>query len=314
MGANTAFNKDHKFFYIHSGATYKEVVQTLQQQDIIRHKKSFEWVARMLDYSKHVHSGKYKIEAGMNNLVIIRLLRSGRQTPVKLVLNKVRTRQDLAKFIHNNLEADSATFLALLNNETYLEQYNLDTNTALCAVIPNTYQVFWDTPTKDIFKRFKTERDKFWTKERKAEADSLGLTPNQVYILASIVEEETNKNKEKPLIASVYLNRLHTGMFLGADPTVKFAIGNFALRRVTSKETSSLSPYNTYQHTGLPPGPICTPSISSIDAVLNTVPSDYYYFCAKADFSGYHVFSSNYRTHLRNARAYQRALDSLKIH
>lgn len=312
FGPNTAsFKEDHKFFYVHTGSIYGDVLRDIQQQGIIRHEKSFDYVARLLHYPDHVLAGKYKIDAGMSNFAIVRLLRSGQQTPVRVVINKERTKSGLAALLDRYLEPDSAAFMALLNNETYLDQYKLDTNTAMCAVIPNTYQFFWNTSAKNAFKRLKKERDKFWTPEREAEADSLGLTPNQVYILASIVEEETNKNSEKPLIASVYLNRLRAGMLLAADPTVKFAVGNFALHRITNKQTSFQSPYNTYQNTGLPPGPICTPSIKTIDAVLNAAESHYYYFCAKADFSGYHVFATNFNDHLKNARAYQKALDSL---
>lgn len=311
FGPNTAFLKDHRFFYIRTGATYRDVLSGIQQQDIIRNKKSFDYVARLLHYPDHVFAGKFKIEPGMSNFALVRLLRSGRQTPVRLIINKVRTKSGLASLLSNDLEPDSVAFMALLNDEDFLDRLDLDTNTVICGVIPNTYQVFWNTSAKGVLKRLKKERDRFWTSERKAKADSLGLTLNEVYILASIVEEETNKNTEKPLIASVYLNRLRAGMLLGADPTVKFALGDFALRRITSKQTAFQSPYNTYRNKGLPPGPICTPSIRTIDAVLDAAKTSYYYFCAKADFSGYHVFATNFNDHLKNARAYQKALDSL---
>jgi UPF0755 protein len=181
-------------------------------------------------------------------------------------------------------------------------------------VIPNTYQFFWNTSAEGVFKRLNREKEKFWTPERRAEADSLGLSVNEVYILASIVEEETNKSRDKPLVASVYLNRLHAHMPLAADPTARFAAGDFSLKRITSRQTTLKSPYNTYLHPGLPPGPICTPSIKTIDAVLHAPSTPYYYFCAKPDFSGYNNYARNYSRHLRNARAYQKALDSLRIH
>jgi UPF0755 protein len=314
LGPNTAPFSDHKFFYIHSGSSYRQVVSALEEQGIVKHLKSFEWVARKLDYPTHVHAGKYDIHKGMSNLAIVRLLRSGRQTPVRLVINKLRTKADFASLISGKLEPDSLTMMTLLNDEVYLRQYGLDTNSALCAVIPNTYQFFWNTSPEDVFARLEKEKEKFWTPKRRAEADSIGLSEQQVYIMASIVEEETNKSRDKPLIASVYLNRLRAGMRLAADPTARFAVGDFSLRRITSKQTAFLSPYNTYLHTGLPPGPICTPSIKTIDAVLDAPETNYYYFCAKPDFSGYNVYAATYTQHLRNARAYQKALDSLQIH
>lgn len=314
LGPNTKPFSDHKYFYIHTGSTYGEVVEGLQQQGIIKDINSFEWLSRQLDYPAHVHAGKYQINAHMSNLALIRLLRSGRQTPVKLVINKLRTKGDFAAFVAVRLEPDSATMSLLLNDQVYLRQFGLDTNTALCAVLPNTYEFFWNTSAEDIFTRLESEKEKFWTPARQADADSIGLTENQVYIMASIVEEETNKPKDKPLIASVYLNRLRTGMPLAADPTARFAVGDFTLKRITSKQTSVQSDYNTYLRPGLPPGPICTPSLKTIEAVLQAPHTNYFYFCAKADFSGYNVYAATYREHLKNARAYQRALDSLNVH
>lgn len=313
FGPNTTSFSDHKFFYIHSNASYSNVISALRQQGIIKNVKSFEWLAGKLDYPTHVHAGKYEIKSGMSNLEIIKLLRSGRQTPVKLVINKIRTKADFAAFISQKLEPDSATVLALLNDNVYLRQFGLDSNTVLCAVISNTYEFFWNTSAENIFKKLEKEKERFWNDKRKAEATAHGLTPKEVYIMASIIDEETNKPKDKKLIASVYMNRLQKGMRLMADPTVKFAIGDFTLRRIFSKQTSFDSPYNTYRYLGLPPGPICTPSINTIDAVLQAPATDYYYFCAKPDFSGYSAFASTLSEHNKNARAYQKALDSLNI-
>lgn len=313
FGPNTTSFGDHKYFYIHSNATYGSTLRALKEQGIVKHIRSFEWLARKLDYPRHVHPGKYEIKPGMSNLEIIRLLRSGRQTPVRLVITKVRTKADFAALISRSLEPDSVTVMALLHDNVYLRQYGLDSNSALCAVIPNTYEFFWNTSAEDVFKRLENEKERFWNDKRKAEAEAIGLTPKQVYIMASIIEEETNKTKDKRLIASVYLNRMHAGMRLMADPTVKFALGDFSLRRIFHKQTAYSSPYNTYQNSGLPPGPICTPSINTLDAVLQAPETGYYYFCAKADFSGYSVFASTLGEHMRNARAYQKALDSLNI-
>jgi len=314
LAPNTKPFSDQKYFYVRTGSTYHEVLEALQRQGIIKNIRSFEWLARQLDYPSHVHAGKYRIRAHMSNLEIIRLLRSGRQTPVKLIINKFRTKAEFAGFVAARLEPDSVTMATLLNDEVYLRQFGLDTNTAFCAVLPNTYEFFWNTRAEDVFARLNKEKEKFWTPGRRAEADSIGLSENQVYILASIVEEETTKARDKPLIASVYLNRLRVGMPLAADPTARFAFGDFTVRRITSKQTSYASRYNTYLQPGLPPGPICTPSIKTIGAVLAAPHTGYFYFCASADFSGYNVYATTFKEHLRNARAYQRALDSLNVH
>lgn len=186
----------------------------------------------------------------------------------------------------------------------------------MTLIIPNTYEIYWNSSPSDFMRRMAKESNAFWTDSRIDNAKLLGLSKEEVITIASIVEEETNDNEEKPTMASVYINRLKQGMALGADPTIKFAIGDFSIRRVTFKHISSTanSPYNTYRNKGLPPGPICTPSISSIDAVLKAKKTDYLYFCAKADFSGSHSFASTAEEHFENARKYRKALDSLRIH
>lgn len=313
FGPNTAPFSDHKYFYVRTGSNYGDVLNGLLSQGIIRNEKSFAWLAKKVDYEDHVKAGRYEIKAGMSNFEIVKLLRSGRQTPVKLVINKLRTRADFIRLVSSKLEADSATLALMLHDNVYLRQFGLDTNTALCALIPDTYDFFWNTSAEKVFLRLDENRQRFWNDDRKEKAKQLGLTPNEVTILASIIEEETNKNSEKPEIASVYLNRLKSGMRLSADPTVKFALDDFSLKRIFSKYTRDPSPYNTYMHAGLPPGPICTPSMKTIEAVLNAPHTDYLYFCARPDFSGYHVFAANYKEHMQNARRYQAALDSLNI-
>lgn len=314
FGPNTMPFSDHKYFYVRTGARYADVVKALEQQGIVKNIASFEWIAKKANYPAHVHAGRFEIGAGMSNLEIVRLLRSGKQAPLQLVINKLRTPEDLARLVGQQMEPDSTAMMAVLTDPVYLRQFGLDTATALCAVIPNTYEFFWNTPAEAVFERLEKEKRVFWTPERQAAARALDLTTTQAYILASIVEEETTRNSEKPTIASVYLNRLRTGMRLGADPTVKYAVGDFSLRRITSRETASLSPYNTYRYAGLPPGPICTPSIKTIDAILKAPATNYYYFCARADFSGYHVFADSYAEHMKNARAYQLALNQRNIH
>ncbi|RAJ05262.1 UPF0755 protein [Chitinophaga skermanii] len=304
---------DQKYFYIHTGSTYNDVLKGLQADGFVKHPKVFDLVANQLDYPSHVKAGRYEIKKGMSNFEIARMLRNGRQSPVRLVINKLRTKNDFIKLVDKNLEADSVSLRALLNDNVYLRQFGLDTQTVMCGIMPNTYEFFWNTSASKAFEKIEAEYKEFWTPERIAKATAQGLTPNKVIILASIVEEETNKNDEKSTIASVYLNRLRKNWRLGADPTVKFAIGDFTLRRIYNVHTQYESPYNTYRVFGLPPGPICTPSIASIEAVLNPVVSDYMFFCARADFSGYHAFAVTPAEHEANAKAYRDALSARNI-
>lgn len=299
------------YFYIRTGSTYQDVKDGLVKKNILERVGLFDRVAKYLHYDKSVKPGKYKITDGMSMISLIRMLRSGNQSPVNLVITKLRTKEDLAKKIADNFESDSNAVIMFLNNHDSLSKYNLDTNTVLTTVIPNTYTFTWNTTMSKIFKRLFYEQQKFWNKQRRSAARTLGLSEKQVYILASIVEEETNKQDDKGKIASVYLNRMQNGMRLGADPTVKFALKNFGLKRIYTKYLSYPSPYNTYVNAGLPPGPICTPSINTIDAVLNEPSTNYLYFVAKPDFSGYSNFATGYDEHKKNASAYQQALDSV---
>ncbi len=300
-----------KFFYIHTGADYKSVKDSLIAKKIISSELLFDKIATYAHYNRAVKAGKYKIEDGMSLVNLVRMLKAGRQSPVTLVINKIRTREEFAKKIGNNFECDSLSMITFLNNYDSLSKYKLDTNLVMSAVIPNTYTFFWNNTPSRIFKKLFTEQQKFWTEKRKQQAASFHLTKEQVYILASIVEEETNKQDDKGKIASVYYNRMNAGMRLAADPTIKYAMRDFGLKRIYFKYLSYPSPYNTYINGGLPPGPICTPSIKTIDAVLNMQQTDYLYFVAKPDFSGYSNFANNYPEHLVNAKAYQQALDSV---
>lgn len=299
------------FLYIPTGSTYQNVKDSLALNKIVNHPRMFDRLAKYLDYDSTVKPGKYRITAGMSNISLIRMLRSGNQSPVNLVINKFRTKEDMAKKIGERFEADSNTVINFINDADTLSTYSLDTNTVLTVVIPNTYTFYWNTHISKIFKRLYAEEQKFWNQQRKSAAAALGLNEKEVYILASIVEEETNKQDDKGKVASVYLNRLQGGMRLAADPTVKFAMKNFGLKRIYHKHLLYPSPYNTYMNAGLPPGPICTPSIKTIDAVLNSPATDYLFFVAKPDFSGYSNFANNYEEHKKYAKAYQKALDSL---
>ena len=313
-GPNTGAMPNGNYLYIHTGATYANVEQSLAEGGFIKSEFAFKLLANFAKYPAHVHAGKYKIEAGMSNSGIIRMLRNGHQEPVRLVINKLRTKQDFAQLLSRNLENDSAKVMQWLTDAAFANALQLDTTTIMCAVMPDTYELFWNTDMPKVMDKISKNYTHFWTIDRKAEAAKQGLTPAKAIILASIIEEESNKNDEKPFIASTYINRLHKHMPLQADPTLKFAVGNFALRRIGGALLKVSSPYNTYINTGLPPGPICTPSPASIEAVLHAPATNYLYFCAKPDFSGFHQFTGNYTEQMRNAKAYQKALNDRNIH
>ncbi len=249
----------------------------------------------------------------MNNLELLKMLRSGKQLPVNLVFNSIRTREQFAERISEQIEPAKDSLLYLMRDEKFLSPLDVDSNTVLTLFIPNTYQFFWNTSGRQFVRRMKTEHDKFWNAERKQKALQLGLQPAQVTVLASIIEQETQRDDEKPVIAGVYLNRLKKKLNLQADPTLVYALGDFSIKRVLSEYKKIDSPYNTYKYAGLPPGPICIPSIISIDAVLNRFPHNYLYFCARDDFSGYHVFASTYAQHQVNARRFHKALNQRGI-
>ena len=316
LGSTTSFEEKSQAMYIPStGYSQSTVIKELEDKKMLSSPTTFSILATFLGYWDQIKPGRYVIEKGTNTLDLLRILKNGRQTPVKLVINKFRTREDIAGYIGRQMELDSTFILDFFNHPDSTKILDLDTNTIVTTVIPNTYEMYWTTPAHKVIRRLFDERNKVWNEERESTLTKLGLDKPQAYILASIVEEETNKNDEKPVMASVYLNRLKKGMTLSADPTVKFALRNFGLKRITIPliRESAASPYNTYMNKGLPPGPICTPSIKTIDAVLNAAQTDYLFFCARADFSGYHSFASNETDHFRNAREYQKALDSLRI-
>ena len=310
IGPATFFKADEKFLYIPSDNANKETVLSLLVKDsIIKSPRVFNITAGQMDYWQQIKPGKYKIESGNSILTIIRLLRNGQQTPVNLVITKLRTKEHFASLVGKKFECDSADFIRYLNHPDSAGKYQLDSNTIMTAVFPNTYTYFWNITPGKIFSKLVKEYEAFWTPERRQLASAKGLSPQTAYILASIVEEETNKHDEKGNIASVYLNRLQKGMRLGADPTVKFALKDFGLKRIYNKHLAVESPYNTYRVSGLPPGPICTPSKKTIDAVINAPETNYLFFVAKSDFSGYHTFAENYSQHLKYAKAYQEALN-----
>ncbi len=313
IGPATSFSDKRKYLFIHSGEADPElVINSVTKDDIVEHPAAFEWLANRLHLWDRLKPGRYEIKKGESLLTIVRKLRNNQQSPVNLVINKIRTNEDFAHLISKNFEADSLSVVSYINNPDSLKQLGVDENTLMTLVIPNTYTMYWTTKPGRIFQRLKTEKDNFWKKnDRENKAESMGFTPAQVYTIASIVEEETNKHDEKGDVASVYINRYKKGMPLGADPTIKFALKDFSLKRIYEKHLQVASPYNTYRNRGLPPGPICTPSSKTIDAVLNAPETDYTFFVAKSDFSGYHTFSTTYAEHLQHAKEYQRALNEL---
>jgi UPF0755 protein len=299
-----------KYFYIRTGETYPEVKKHLLEQKIIPGTFFFDRIAKQVKYDKRVKPGRYEIKNG--SLVnLVRMLKSGNQSPVRLTINKLRTKEDLAAKLGNNFEVDSAEVIHFLSNNDSLKKYNLDSNTVMTVIIPNSYLLWWNSSFKNIFERLLKQKKIFWEGKRSQKAAEMNFTPDQVYTIASIVEEETNQQEDKGKIASTYINRLKRGMKLEADPTVKYAMRDFGLKRILHGHLAYPSPYNTYLQPGLPPGPICTPSISTIDAVLNAPQTNYLFFVAKPDLKGYSNFAATYPEHLAFAKAYQQALDSL---
>jgi UPF0755 protein len=299
--------------FIPTGSGFEEVFETLKSNDILLDTSSFRWVAMKKNYPRHVYPGRYILHGGTSNDRLVNMLRSGSQEPVQLVFNNIRSVEDLAGTLAEQIEADSAGILGLFSDTYLLEENGLSHETAPGIFIPNTYEIYWNTSTEELFQRMIREYRIFWNEGRLASARRIGLKPMEVITLASIVDEECHIREEEPVIAGVYINRLNRRMRLQADPTVRYAAGDMNMARVLKKHLLIDSQYNTYRHGGLPPGPIVIPSISAIDAVLEYDRHDYLYFCAKEDFSGYHNFAATLAQHNENARSYQKALNRRKI-
>ncbi len=299
--------------FIPTGSDIQNVTDLLIKEEYLKDPSSFRWVAVRKNYPNQIHPGAYKIKKGWGNNQLVNLLRSGNQTPVKVTFNNIRLREELAGKLAHYLESDSTTFLSAFNNEKISEGLGLTKESFPMFIIPNTYEFYWNTTPQKFIERMKREYEMFWNDSRKKKSANMGLTPLQIVTIASIVQEETNKNDEKMRIAGVYINRLKRGWLLQADPTVKFALRNFGLKRILTEFLSVDSPYNTYKYVGLPPGPINFPDSTTVDAVLNAETHNFMYFCAKEDFSGYHNFAQSLAEHLRNAARYQNALNKIKI-
>jgi UPF0755 protein len=301
-----------EYLYIKTGSTLDDVFKTINQQGIVRDTTSFLQSAQSMKFVK-VKPGKYRLKNGMSNRNFINMLKSGNQEPVTLAFHNIRLKNQFAGFVSKKIEADSVSILRLLDSAKFAEQHGFTADNIYTVFIPNSYQLYWNTSAEKLFARMYANYQKFWTPERKQKAEALKLTPQEVSVLASIVDAEALHDDEMPTIAGLYLNRLNKGMKLQSDPTVIFAVNDYTIKRVLNRDLLTNSPYNTYMYKGLPPGPIMMPSVNAINSVLDYKKTDYLYMCAKADFSGNHAFATNEADHKVNAKAFQQALNDRNI-
>lgn len=301
--------KTEKIIYLPTDGNIQNLYDTLQKYEILKSFSSFKMLAGYKNLDKKYKPGRYLITAGMTNNSLVNMFASGRQIPVKITFNNIRTREELAKRVGSQLECGEESLLKILTDKNTAEKFNLNEDNFLVLFIPNTYELYWNTSAEQFIDRMHSEWEKFWNADRIKKAENIKLTPAEVSVLASIVKGETNKSDEMDEVAGVYINRLNKGWKLQADPTVVFGIGDFTITRVLKKHLEFDSPYNTYIYEGLPPGPINLPDATVIDKVLNYTHHDYMYFCAREDFSGYHNFAVTSAQHSANARKYQQALN-----
>ena len=307
MVANPQISADDFRIYITPGETAAQIVDDIQSNEPEGTLTGLRWIMKLKKYDGHVRTGSYIIKKGAKPTSIYRMLASGSQTPVNVVINSCRTTDRMAGAIASQLMTDSLSVLQFLTDSASLSTLGYTTATVFELIIPNTYELYWNTSVESFMKRMSKEQASFWEK-RADKAAAVGLTPHEIMTLASIVEEETAKADEMPVVAGLYMNRLHRGMLLQADPTVIFALGGERPKRVLYEHLNVDSPYNTYLYAGLPPAPIRFVSPTAIDAVLNYTHHNYLYMCAKEDFSGYHNFAATLSQHNANAARYQRAL------
>lgn len=302
------------YVYIDDKKDYTDLLAQIRDSAKVINTGNFEMISERLGYKDNLRTGRYAIKPGMTVLEAVRILRNGNQTPTKLTFNNIRTKDDLAERISEQLMFSKEELLSLLNDKAKCKELGFDIQTVVAMFIPNTYEFYWDIHVDTFLSRMEKEYKKFWNENRMSKAKEMGLTPVQVSTLASIVEEECFYTDEYPIVAGLYYNRLQRGMLLQADPTVKFAVGDFSLQRVLNRHLEVNSPYNTYKHTGLPPGPIRIPSIKGIDSVLDYQKNDYLYMVAKEDFSDRHNFSKTLAEHNRFADKYRTALNKRRIY
>jgi UPF0755 protein len=305
---NILVDREPKVIIIKKGATYREVQLQLSQGNFVNDMVSFSFLARLMGYNQSIKPGRYVLQTNMTKVQAIKVLKTGKQVPVKITFNNVRLLPELSEKITRNTGLAPGEFTEAVEAFAKNNNRGFTRDNVMCIFLPNTYEVYFNTTGEELVQRMLQEYDLFWTSERKQKANTLGLTPVEVSILASIVQAEMVKRSEASRIAGLYLNRLRKDIALQADPTLVFAVGDFTIKRVLNEHTEIKSPYNTYKYAGLPPGPINLPSLENIDAVLNAEKHNYYYMCAKEDFSGFHNFANTLDEHNRNARKYQRAL------
>lgn len=312
---NTTFVQKEVYVYIPTDATFEQVKEEISP--FIKDMEKFEFVANHRKYATNIKAGRFLLKKDMHSYSLVQALRQN--LPVKVAFNNQETVANLVGRIANQLEPDSLALYNAFTNPDLLTEFNIDTENNLSLFIPNSYEFFWNTSADKIAQKLAKEYRKFWTEERLQKAKNRNLTPQEVSVLASIVQKETAKVEERPRVAGVYLNRIETGMPLQADPTIIYAIKRQSndfdqvIKRVLKADLAINSPYNTYLNAGLPPGPIAMPDISSIDAVLNAEKHDYLYFCATPEKPGYHAFATNYNQHLVNARKYSEWVNKLGI-
>ncbi len=301
------------YLYIPTEASFQQVKDSISKNNLLIDSATFYSLAKDREYSGKIKSGKYPVEKGMNNREVLNMLIAGNQEAVKIAFRNVRLKTNFVAMVSKKLEFDSLSLINLLDSTDYVKTYGFNTDNVYTMFIPNSYEMYWNLSSKDFFERMNKEYNKFWNADRLQKAGALSLSPQEVTVLASIVDSEALMDNEMPTIAGLYLNRLSKGIKLEADPTVIFANNDFTIRRVLNRHLTKDSPYNTYRNKGLPPGPITMPSIKAIDAVLSPKINDYIYMCAKEDFSGYHNFASTLSEHLANARRFQQALNQRNI-
>jgi UPF0755 protein len=302
-----------QYLYIDDDDTQDSVVMHLRPISHSAGLTGLTTLMRHSNYGDKIRTGRYAIEPDEGAFTLFRKLKNGQQASLRLTIPEVRTMDRLASVLGKKLMLDSAVVANTLYSDEACQKYGYDTCTIAALFVPNTYDVYWNMRMDALMERMEKEHDRFWQGNRETKAAQIQLTPVEVCTLASIIDEETANNAEKPMIAGMYLNRLKTDMPLQADPTIKFALKQFELKRIWQKLLTTDSPYNTYKNTGLPPGPIKIASIQGIDAVLNAVSHDYLYMCAKEDFSGTHNFARTYQEHLKNAAKYTKALNERGI-
>ncbi len=311
LAANVNLSANEKgYVYVHTHQTFDENMQTLRESGLLHNTDAFIRLAKLTGYNDMIKPGKYEVNQATNNLELLRMLVSGRQQPFDVVFNYAQRHDDLVTFWSTKLEADSFELRTLLSDSSFCDSLGFTPATSITMFMPNTYNFYWNTSARKLIARMYEQYTKFWSDTTRIQKlAALELSKDEVTTLAAIVQKETYRSDEMPVVAGAYLNRLRKGMPLQADPTIIYAMNDNSIKRVAGKMLEVESPYNTYKYKGLPPGPICVPSTKAIDAVLNYTKHTYIYFCAKEDFSGYHNFATSFAQHQQNARKYQRELN-----